>query len=552
MLFRSVFAAALLLLTFSKSTAQSADPLTYIPSKAQNVYVLNLPSIVGKMDVNALKDLDFMKEIMNKANDKQAANFMKNPAESGINFFKPLAIVMTDMDSSSYQSFAIIVPLADAAKFKTMMATGIHPIVQKDGINVIEGDTSVLAWNAQMFVAMSLKKKKADGMSALAGLDSTATPEKLPTLTPSVYFQNSEVNAKATAVRELMRAPHDIYIYQTTDGAGSGMKGMVASMFLGLKPTDLDGNVTSGWVDFENGRIYGEMAQKMNDAMNQKFKSLGRVKPSVDWNQYIAGDAKKTMGMLSLSFNPLGIKEMIAENKMLKQGAEKMAAGKTKENFSMDKILTLFGGDIFATMSGSGEDMKLLFGVSITDKKAVEKLLKDELKAKKMGKNLYVMESKKPVVTEDTPPGMPTIPASPMLMLLKDNVVLIGKEAQILALNAMPKMPTLAAIETTDWQKSLKNKPFNLYFDFKTMGSMLGPLAQGKFDDMPIESVSMSLFNKVTTFELKMMDKDKNALTAFSIFADKMLKKEKTKAKDGMIEVSPDEVQPPKVKDGGN
>ena len=96
-------------------------------------------------------------------------------------------------------------------------------------------------------------------------------------------------------------------------------------MFLGLKPTDLDGNITTGFVDFENGRIYGEMSQKMNDAMNEKFKSLGRVKPSIDWNQYIASDAKNTMGVLSLSLNPLGIKEMIAENALLKQGAEKMA-----------------------------------------------------------------------------------------------------------------------------------------------------------------------------------------------------------------------------------
>lgn len=538
---KSVFALFLLFACLSTNSAQSADPLNYIPKQAQNVYVLNLPALLPKVDLKALKELDFYKEIVAKANNQEAARYMNNPAESGINFLKPMAIVVSPIEGSDYQTIATITPLMNPIKFKTLMSTNESKIVEKDSLNLIAGDTSVLAWNDQMFVTMRLKKKKADPLkAALAQTDSSETSKKLPILDPSVYFQNSEANGKADALRALMHTPHDIYIYQTTDGTGNSMKGMMASMMFGLKPEDLNGNITSGWADFENGRIVGETSQKMNEAMTQKFKSLGRSKPTVDWNNYInAVNAQKTVMSLSFSFNPLGLKDMISENPMLKMGVE----AKAKDKFSMDKLFSVFGGDVFGTMFKSDKGMDMLLGVSITDKKGVEKMLKDDLKAKKMGKNLYILEPKKPVVTEDMPepPPPPTgktadLPKSapkektPMLVLLKDNVALIGKESQILALSAMPKIAVAKA--ETEWQKSLKTKPFNMYFDFNALGSTLGPLAQGKLDDLPMESMSMSMFNKVSTFELKMVDKDKNALTAFFTFVDKMAQKEKAKKAD--------------------
>ncbi len=548
---KTVFVLFLLFVGLSTNTAQSADPLNYIPKQAQNVYVLNLPSILPKMDIQTLKKLDFFQEIIEKANNKEAAKYLNNPAESGINFLKPMAIVMSPMEGTAYQVIATITPLANPAKFKTLMATSENKIVEKNGLNVIAGDTSVLAWNAQMFVTISLKKPKEDPLKAMLGQsDSTATVEILPKLDPSVYFQNSETNSKADAMRELMKTPHDIYIYQTTDGAGGGMKGMVASMALGLKPTDLDGNITSGWADFENGRIVGEMSQKLNDAMAQKFKGLGRAKPSVDWNNYInPTDGKKTFASLSISINPMGFKELISENAMLKQGVEKAAASKSKDKSAVDKIFAMFGGDIFATMAMGENGMDMLFGVSIADKKGFEKILKDEFKAKSVGKNIYVLDTKKPVVTEDAvvpvpepptdgdmpsngiPKNMPISqpkPKSPMLVLLRDNVALIGKESQILALSAAPKVGVLKPI-TTEWQKSLKNKPFNLYLDFNALSAAIGPMTQGKLDGLPIESMSMSQFNRVSTFELKMVDKDKNAITAFFTYIDTMVKKEKEK-----------------------
>lgn len=526
---KALFVAFLSIVGLQKTFAQSADPLTYIPKQAQNVYILNTPSIIQKMDIQTLKELDFIKEALGKSQNKQSQAYLSNPAESGVNFMKPMAIVLSEIEGSTFQTMATIIPLSNAAKFNTMMAANPSKITQKGDLNIIESDTNVIAWNTQMFVAMGLKKKK-DPMSAFAQNDSTVAAPELPKLDPSVYFQNSETNAKADALRELMRTPHDIYIYQTTDGAGKSMKGMIASMAFGLKPTDLDGNVTTGWADFENGRIYGESSQKMNEAMTQKFSTLRRPKPSVNWNEYInTADGKKPAFVMSFSLNPMGLKQILSESEMLKQGVEK-AATKSNNKFSTEKILTAFGGDVFATASFGDKGMDFLIGLSVADKKTAEKMLVEEMKLKKVSKGLYVMEAKKPVTTEDgAAPAVAPKEKTKTFMLFKEGVVLIGKEAQITALNATPKLAALT--ETNDWQKSLKNKPMNLFFDFNSLATSLGPLAKGKLDNIPFESMSMSMFNKVTSFELKMLDKDKNALTSFFTFVDKMMKEKKEKEK---------------------
>jgi hypothetical protein len=555
---KAVLIALLLFVVLQKNVAQSADPLTYIPKQAQNVYVLNMPSIVSKMDVNAMKNLDFVKEFMDKANNEQVKSYLKNPVEAGLDILKPITMVISQVPDAPYQSVAVIVSLKSSEKLNALLTSNGMAFTQKDGLNIIESDTSMLAWNKEMFVVMSLKKKE-DPMAALAKMgktDSTETEtavvEVKPKLDPSVYFQNSEVNAKTEALRTLMRTPHDIYIYQTTDGASKGMKGMMASMMFGLKPTDLDGNVTTGWADFEKGRIYGETAQKMNDAMAQKFSSLGRAKPSVNWNNYInTAENKNPALVFSFSLNPLGIKQMISENEILKMGANK-AATKGGNKFSMDDAMSAFGGDVFATASMNENGMDFLIGLSISDKKAVEKMLKQEKKLVKVTKDLYVMTPPKPVTTEDDiQPSIAPKKKTKTFILFRDNVVLIGKEAQIMALKAMPKLTGVLTTETSDWQKSLKNKPMNMFFNFKSIGESLGPLAQGKLDDIPFESISLSMFNKTTSFEIKMNDAEKNSLTAFFNFIDKTMKAKKEKEKKAK-ESQGNEEMPVEKKGDGN
>ena len=90
----------------------------------------------------------------------------------------------------------------------------------------------------------------------------------------------------------------------------------------------------------------------------------------------------------------------------------------------------------------------------------------------------------------------------------------------------------------------------NMFFNFKALGESLGPLAQGKFDDMPFESISMSMFNKTTSFELKMIDAEKNSLTAFFNFIDKTMKAKKEK--ENKAKELQDGGETPVEKKGGN
>ena len=118
---KAVFIALLFFVSLQKNVAQSADPLTYIPKQAQNVYVLNMPSIVSKMDVNAMKNLDFVKEFMDKANNEQVKSYLKNPAEAGIDILKPITMVLSQVPDAPYQSIAVIVSLKSSDKLNALL-----------------------------------------------------------------------------------------------------------------------------------------------------------------------------------------------------------------------------------------------------------------------------------------------------------------------------------------------------------------------------------------------------------------------------------------------
>ena len=530
------FAACLILLVFSlPSFAQSTDQLSYIPHDAQNIYVFNTASIIKKADINSIKELSTIKNLLSKtdAENNQFNTILKNPAESGLSFSKPLIMTISQIEGTTFKLINIIVPLDDAAKFSQIAQTTTLKVTENAGLNVSKGDSNAIAWNKQVAIFSSLYKKKEEiPMNLVTETDSTTadtvSTTLLPTLNPELLFQqSSSKNPRVDSIAALMRTPHDIYIYQNTDGTGKSPKAMMASMIFNLNPDDYNGNITSGWADFENGRIYGESHQRMNASMKEKFGNLFSSKPKIDWNKYISSaQSPKTIGTFAFAINPDGIKKLIEESPMMKKGLEK-AENKVNKKSSMDEIFKTLGGDIFATAAMGEKEIEFLIGLSIKDRDIAKKILVEELKCTEIVPNLFKMADKQPAIDstntdeERINPAPKSNKPKPYI-LLKDDVVLLGNQA---ALDKIMSPTFRGSVATTDWQKALQNKSVNMYISLASIMNIGGAAASEKIGDLPIESMSMASGGNTTTFELKMVDKGKNALYSLVETLDKIAQK---------------------------
>lgn len=516
-----------------QAQAQGVNSLSYIPNDAQNIYVLNTPSIIKKADIQALKQLDFIKDALFKTESEsnEINTLMKNPAESGLNFLKPIVIASQPSENFKYDWVSVIAPLADFNKFEKMMQTFQRKVENSNDIHISKGDSNSIAWNKEIVIFTTLSKKKQKGLAAL-GADADSTSAPLPQLDPSVLFNKKVQSAKVDAVAALMREQHDIYLYKTTDGTSKSPSAMIAGMLFNLNPDDLDGNVTNGWADFENGRIIGKSHQNLNKAMKDKFGTLINKKPSVNWNNYIntATDSKPIL-TLSLSLNPSGIRQMIEESPLMKQGIEK-AKTKSKNKLNIDDIFKMVSGDVFMSLA-NGVDNKPVFlgGLSLKDKTGFMELIRSDSSVTELGNGLFASKKKKQ--TDDSAPptegGLPFPKNEEIFFLFKDDVMLLGSETHLKSLqNAALKPASLAS----EWQKNLANKPFNIYMDFQSLTRLdnkASTAATNRLEGIPIESFSINVGEGISLFELNMIDKNKNALFSFAEMVDTFIKKQKEK-----------------------
>lgn len=557
-----------------KLVAQNANPIVYIPNQAQSVIVFNTPSIIKKADIQALKQLEFVKNLLVKTESENKATdaLIKNPMQLGVDFSKPLVMAIMDTENPQYEQMVIISPLSDFSKFDKAMQDFQRKIDVKNNISISKGDSNAIAWNKDIavFTALHFKKEAKDLAISESDRDSTHNTEKpFPKLDPSVFFNKLEVNPRAEAIRQLMSESHDIYIYKNSDGSSKSPKAMFASMFLNINPDDLDGNTTHGWADFENGRIIFKTFNQLNKALKEKLGALMSPKPTINWNNYIAATAanQKPILTLNLSLNPSGIKQFISENPMLKQGVEKAQKKAQSDKFNFDNLMNLIGGDLFVSVSSFEAKPHFLLGISLKDKEAALKFMRSDTSAKEVSPNLFyfIKKPKKAPINDEletmtadsiafegnTMEGIPDstymgdtlqikeseivvnedVPLQPekpkTFLLFKDNVLLVGEEETVNSLIS-PHFKSLAPQNA--WQESLESKPFSLFVDLKSLVSLGGgSAATERLDGIPVESMAINSGQGSSTFEINMIDKTKNALFSFAEMVDNFIKKKKEK-----------------------
>lgn len=379
MKFATLFSLCLVFLASCTKSAKLDETANAIPKNAVSVTAINLPSLMQKADFEAVKQMDFYKDMVDSASSKNAAiaDIMRDPKKSGVDFTKNIYIVQDFnplSEGKNDASGAILISLSDASAFEKLLTSGktAVKIETKDGIKYItHNDESsensenglnysrkggVVAWNDKMAVIGGNLSENTEGGSFLS------------------FFKNKpeESIVKNDDFTKLFGEQHDVYTYMNFDKIADNPSMKAGAGMMNIDPKALKGNFASGHADFEKGQIVGKSTYNINKDLRKDWGLLFKDNVKTDFSKYLKGDNIGFAATLALDVK--GVKEIINANPQFRLILESSKSDK----FSTDDIFKAFDGDVVITANPTTDGSKKwngMVGFKLNDKATMEKLV---------------------------------------------------------------------------------------------------------------------------------------------------------------------------------
>jgi hypothetical protein len=365
-----------------------------VPKDAAMVFHIDLSSLSSKLSWDEVKQTGWFAEAQKKADDSLAKIILNDPAASGLDTQGSLAIFLKRSGSKAY--FAVEGKLKDAAKFSQVIqqeAKGKIK-VEKDGeyscVSTPEKENATLYFNDKMFVLIadaSEMKKRGYNENSFAQKYSY---DSLKVIAKEAFnVKGSDLLDSDKRFEELINDKADLHYWINSGNLYGGMLDGVLSM---MKFGDLlEGNISTGKINFENGKITMASKQYYNKQLAGIMKKYGNKEVGSDLLSRLP--EQNVLSAFTASFNPDVLKDIIKLT-----GLDGMVNGFLgKEGLTIDDFIKASKGDIAFALTGfsisqtpssiklnNGEvinynkektDFKFVFGASVNDKNVFQKIV---------------------------------------------------------------------------------------------------------------------------------------------------------------------------------
>lgn len=369
-----------------------------VPKDAGLVLHIDLSSLSSKLSWEEIQQTAWFAEASKKADDSLAKKLLADPAASGVDTDGSLVIFMTRTGNSGY--VAVEGKLKDVEKFKNSILEGNRgkASITKDGdlnfAKIEDSDDATLYFNDKIFVFIA----DASDTKKVAGNQSFPQPgeSKKYTLDSLKYFAKNTFSLKGKYLldsderfADMISDKADAHYWVNAGGLYGGLlSGPLAMMKIG---DVLQGNISTGKANFENGKIVFDGKTFYNEKLADLFKKYAGKEVS---NELLGKlPDQNVLAAFAMNYNPDGIKEFL---KLL--GVDGMAnAAMAQFGYSVDEFIKANAGDLAFALTDfsihkkpttltleNGEvikyddekpDMKFVFGISVNDKAAFQKLV---------------------------------------------------------------------------------------------------------------------------------------------------------------------------------
>lgn len=366
-----------------------------VPKDAVLVLQLNSASLSSKLTWKEIKEGELFKEMYAEVKDTLARKLMEDPENSGVDTKADLIMFVKKQGKSGYVAFEG--SLKDAAAFESFVkkATNKGDVATSGDFKTVSmGNDAVVLWNKTNFVFLgdapifsALNNYTGGGGEAPRGI----TADSLLLYGKGIFdIKGSASIGDDDRFTSLLKEPGDLHFWlngeQYLGDLGSGMMSL-------MKVNDLfKGNISTGAINFDNGKITIKTKSYVNDQLAAIYKKYPPKKLSADVIDRIP--SQNVIALLGMNYPPEGLKELLKLT-----GVDGLTNGfLEKANYSIDEFVKANKGELLVAVSDftmketkvsipgydgaapteyttSQPDVKVLFATSINDKPAFDKLI---------------------------------------------------------------------------------------------------------------------------------------------------------------------------------
>lgn len=384
--------SAFVVLTFAACIKGGKTGLL-VPKDAAMVFHMDLNSLSSKLSWDEVKQTAWFQEAQKKA-DTLAKSLLSNPENSGIDTKGSLVFFINRNAVNGYVAFEG--KLTDAAKFTSFIQQIDNGKikVEKDGdynfATNADGKDAALYFNDKMFVfvadasEMNKMQKGGQGFSQKYSLDS------LKLIAKSTFnLKGKDLLDADERFAKLINDKADMHYWINSGSLYGNMLGGMMNMM--KFNTLLEGNISAGKVNFENGKIALDQKQYYNKELEKLFNKYSGKELSSDVLSKLPD--QNVLMAFAMNYSPEGLKEFL---KLL--GVDGMAnAALAQTGITIDDFIKANKGEIAFALNDftvkqspasiqldDGEvvpyqkdktEMKFIFGTSVNDKASFQKLI---------------------------------------------------------------------------------------------------------------------------------------------------------------------------------
>ena len=377
------FAGIIAMLLFASCSKKSNKEGRYIPATAGVVMHIDGELLNSKLSWDEIKqNYIFKKMIADTSVSSFAKSILENPENSGVNIKSDIIVFVVKDSLGGYS--AVEGAIKDEAKFKAMLVNAIKngKETTKDGFTFFGDENSSVAYNKEKFVVSyntpqiaMMDKLQTYSIDDTSNVSETNATRDMATTTANILNLKEDASlANNEKFSGLMAEKGDAHFwfnaqYFVSTAALSGISAMANLTKL------YDGAITTGTVNFENGKI------------NFDVKSYGGKEITELYKKYNGSDFDKSMvknipsqnlaGLFAFNFKPEGIKEFLKLLNM--DGLANLGAGQV--GFNLDEFVKANKGDILFAVTDikkdsiAGEAASFIFAASINDKPSFNKII---------------------------------------------------------------------------------------------------------------------------------------------------------------------------------
>ncbi len=348
----------------------------YVPQNASLIFHINGATLASKLSLEDIKKNTFFLDLYKDTSVTSfAKTIMDNPENSGVNV-KGDFVGFKVMDSTS-ESTTIVGEITDEAKFKKLLAEANEGATEtkKDGYTFSLSENSSVAYNKERFIAtMAEEKSNTD----FYGIDTTIakkTTLNLNSINEKIIALTEDKSmAKDERLSVLLAEKGDAhFLFNAKYGTALDNKGV--NMLTNLDKLS-EGNITTGTVNFDNGKINIDAKSYAGKEVTDLFKKYN----GGNFNKEMINNipSKDLAAVFAFNFKPEGIKaflKLLALDGFVNIGA-------SKYGITLDDFINANKGDILFAVSDLKADASplslnnnFLFAASINNKKSFDKLI---------------------------------------------------------------------------------------------------------------------------------------------------------------------------------